>query len=142
MDRIAFFKIGAREQFDAVAIKSDDTLYWITDTQELYHGNVKMGNVTVTAIAETKGDKGDTGKSAYETAVEYGFEGTEEEFGRRLAAFAADSVTSVEYTLTYDGNGLVLSGDDGSVQRLPLNVSATVGGRSKENLHNADLPKL
>ena len=37
------FKIGTRAQFDAIATKSETTLYWLSDTQELYKGDVLFG---------------------------------------------------------------------------------------------------
>ena len=37
------FKIGTRAQFDAIVTKSETTLYWLNDTQELYKGNVLFG---------------------------------------------------------------------------------------------------
>lgn len=37
------FKIGTRAQFDAIATKSETTLYWLNDTQELYKGDVLFG---------------------------------------------------------------------------------------------------
>lgn len=37
------FKVGTRDQFDAIVTKSQSTLYWLTDTQELYKGDVLFG---------------------------------------------------------------------------------------------------
>lgn len=37
------FKFGTRAQFDAIVTKSETTLYWLTDTQELYKGNMLFG---------------------------------------------------------------------------------------------------
>jgi hypothetical protein len=37
------FKIGTRAQFDAIVTKSETTLYWLSDTQELYKGDVLFG---------------------------------------------------------------------------------------------------
>ena len=37
------FKVGTRAQFDAIVTKSETTLYWLSDTQELYKGNVLFG---------------------------------------------------------------------------------------------------
>ena len=37
------FKSGTRAQFDAIATKSATTLYWLTDTQELYKGDILFG---------------------------------------------------------------------------------------------------
>ena len=37
------FKIGTRAQFDAIITKSETTLYWLSDTQELYKGDVLFG---------------------------------------------------------------------------------------------------
>ena len=37
------FKVGTRAQFDAIATKSETTLYWLSDTQELYKGDVLFG---------------------------------------------------------------------------------------------------
>lgn len=37
------FKMGTRAQFDAIATKSETTLYWLSDTQELYKGDVLFG---------------------------------------------------------------------------------------------------
>ena len=37
------FKFGTRAQFDAIVTKSETTLYWLTDTQELYKGNILFG---------------------------------------------------------------------------------------------------
>ena len=43
MAQNVLFKIGTRAQFDAIVTKSETTLYWLTDTQELYKGNVLFG---------------------------------------------------------------------------------------------------
>lgn len=45
------FKRGTRALFDALAVKDDNTLYWLADTQELYKGEVRYG---VGANATTK----------------------------------------------------------------------------------------
>lgn len=37
------FKVGTKAQFQAITTKSETTLYWLTDTQELYKGNVLFG---------------------------------------------------------------------------------------------------
>lgn len=37
------FKIGTRAQFDAIVTKSETTLYWLSDTQELYKGDILFG---------------------------------------------------------------------------------------------------
>ena len=37
------FKVGTRAQFDAIVTKSETTLYWLSDTQELYNGDVRFG---------------------------------------------------------------------------------------------------
>lgn len=43
MAQNVLFKIGTRAQFDAIATKSATTLYWLSDTQELYKGDVLFG---------------------------------------------------------------------------------------------------
>ena len=43
MSQNVLFKIGTRAQFDAIATKSDLALYWLSDTQELYKGDVLFG---------------------------------------------------------------------------------------------------
>lgn len=37
------FKVGTKAQFQAIGTKSETTLYWLTDTQELYKGDVLFG---------------------------------------------------------------------------------------------------
>lgn len=37
------FKVGTKAQFQAITTKSETTLYWLTDTQELYKGDVLFG---------------------------------------------------------------------------------------------------
>ena len=37
------FKVGTKAQFQAIVTKSETTLYWLTDTQELYKGDVLFG---------------------------------------------------------------------------------------------------
>ena len=37
------FKRGTRAIFDALEVKNADTLYWLTDTQELYQGDKLFG---------------------------------------------------------------------------------------------------
>ena len=37
------FKIGTKAQFQAIGTKSETTLYWLSDTQELYKGDVLFG---------------------------------------------------------------------------------------------------
>lgn len=43
MAQNVLFKIGTRAQFDAIVTKSETTLYWLNDTQELYKGDVLFG---------------------------------------------------------------------------------------------------
>ena len=43
MAQNVLFKIGTKAQFDAIVTKSEATLYWLTDTQELYKGDVLFG---------------------------------------------------------------------------------------------------
>lgn len=43
MAQNVLFKIGTRAQFDAIVTKSETTLYWLSDTQELYKGDVLFG---------------------------------------------------------------------------------------------------
>lgn len=47
------FKVGTREQFNAIETKSEVTLYWLTDTQELYKGDVLYGTgaLATTSVA-------------------------------------------------------------------------------------------
>ena len=46
------FKQGTRAQYDAIATKNVNTLYWLTDTQELFKGEVLYGKGTeATALA-------------------------------------------------------------------------------------------
>ena len=46
------FKQGTRAQYDAIATKDVNTLYWLTDTQELFKGEVLYGKGTeATALA-------------------------------------------------------------------------------------------
>ena len=40
------FKQGTRAQYDAIATKDVNTLYWLTDTQELFKGEVLYGKGT------------------------------------------------------------------------------------------------
>ena len=34
------FKFGTQAEFDALTSKNENALYWLTDTQRLYRGNV------------------------------------------------------------------------------------------------------
>lgn len=43
MAQNVLFKVGTKAQFQALSIKSENTLYWLTDTQELYKGDVLFG---------------------------------------------------------------------------------------------------
>ena len=43
MAQNVLFKIGTRAQFDAIVTKNESTLYWLSDTQELYKGDVLFG---------------------------------------------------------------------------------------------------
>lgn len=46
------FKQGTRAQYNAIAVKDASTLYWLTDTQELFKGEVLYGKGTeATALA-------------------------------------------------------------------------------------------
>lgn len=46
------FKQGTRAQYDAIVVKDVNTLYWLTDTQELFKGEVLYGRGTeATALA-------------------------------------------------------------------------------------------
>lgn len=48
------FKFGTRAQYDAIATKNTNTLYWLTDTQELMKGDVCFGK-GATATAQASG---------------------------------------------------------------------------------------
>ena len=43
MSQNVLFKIGTRAQFDAIVTKNQNTLYWLSDTQELYKGDILFG---------------------------------------------------------------------------------------------------
>lgn len=43
MSQNVIFKIGTRAQFDAIVTKNQNTLYWLSDTQELYKGDILFG---------------------------------------------------------------------------------------------------
>lgn len=43
------FKFGTRAQYDALTVKDTNTLYWLTDTQELMKGDARYGMGTSTA---------------------------------------------------------------------------------------------
>lgn len=43
MAQNVLFKVGTKAQFQALSTKSANTLYWLTDTQELYKGDVLFG---------------------------------------------------------------------------------------------------
>lgn len=43
MSQNVIFKIGTRAQFNAIVTKNQNTLYWLSDTQELYKGDVLFG---------------------------------------------------------------------------------------------------
>lgn len=43
MAQNVLFKVGTRAQFDAIVTKSETTLYWLSDTQELYKGEILFG---------------------------------------------------------------------------------------------------
>lgn len=43
MAQNVLFKVGTKAQFRALSIKNVNTLYWLTDTQELYKGDVLFG---------------------------------------------------------------------------------------------------
>ena len=46
------FKQGTRAQYDAIATKDSNTLYWLSDTQELFKGDVLYGKgAEATALA-------------------------------------------------------------------------------------------
>lgn len=60
MDNI-LFKIGTRARFDEIVNKDSSTLYWLSDTHELYKGDILygMGHEATTAMAGlmSAGDK-------------------------------------------------------------------------------------
>ena len=43
MSQNVLFKVGTRAQFDAIVTKNQNTLYWLSDTQELYKGDILFG---------------------------------------------------------------------------------------------------
>lgn len=47
MAQNVLFKIGTRAQFDAIVTKNTNTLYWLSDTQELYKGDVLFGKGSI-----------------------------------------------------------------------------------------------
>ena len=43
MSQNVLFKIGTRAQYDALATYNQNTLYWLSDTQQLYKGDILFG---------------------------------------------------------------------------------------------------
>ena len=65
----SLFEVGTKAQFDALEVKDDSVMYWITDTQELYKGNVRYA-VGKEATEESAGLMSADDKSFLETLKE------------------------------------------------------------------------
>lgn len=65
------FKFGTRAQYDALATKDSNALYWLIDTHELYRGDVLFG-VGVVATQDAMGLMSAEDKAALDAIVESG----------------------------------------------------------------------
>lgn len=65
------FKTGLRAKYDALAVKDANTLYWLTDTQELFKGDVLYG-IGRMATADGAGLMSAEDKAYVQTLVESG----------------------------------------------------------------------
>lgn len=84
------FKVGTKEKYESLLNKDPNTLYWLTDTQEIYRGNMLFG-VGKTATEEAAGLLSPEDKANLDKLVKSGL----------------TSLTPV------DGSVFVNSGDDG-----------------------------
>ena len=74
MAQNVLFKIGTRAQFEAIVTKSETTLYWLTDTQELYKGDVLFGTGAL-ATQSAKGLLSPEDKKKLDELVSVGISG-------------------------------------------------------------------
>lgn len=105
------FKQGTRAQYDAIAVKDANTLYWLTNTQELLKGEVLYGKGTeATALAsglmsaadKAKLDALSTGGSAGLSAVDASV----------VLGSSEDGITTIGVQVSKEnGNALELKSD-------------------------------
>lgn len=87
---------GTSDKFKDLSNKSDNAVYFIEDTQQIYKGSKLYSS-------------GADGKSAYEIAVENGFEGTETEWLDSLKGQSYVPVKGVDYFTKEDKLELIES---------------------------------
>ena len=92
------FKFGTQAEFDALTSKNENALYWLTDTQRLYRGNVLFA----------------VGKDA--TIASSGLLSAEDK--AKLDALVVGSITNIEAS----DNSIVVEVES-STRKLKVNVS-------------------
>lgn len=85
---------------DDTVLTPNGSLYTVTAVDETA-GTVTVDTVDVQSIKGIQGDKGETGASAYEVAVENGFEGTEEEWLASLKGAKGEAGKDFKIVKTY-----------------------------------------
>lgn len=94
------FKVGTREQFNNIVEKSANTLYWLTDTQQLYKGDVLFG----TGALASKDAAGLLSKEDYQKLQDL------------IVTGGTVDLTPVDSTIVIDGKqiGVAISKDAGN----------------------------
>ena len=103
MPRNVIFKFGTKAQYNALAVKDPNTLYWLYDVQELYKGNVLYG----------------VGRDA--TVMASGLMSAADK--QKLDALAETQIADL---VPIDGSIAVVDGENG-VKSIGLRVSAKEG---------------
>lgn len=115
------FKVGTREQFNNIVEKSANTLYWLTDTQELYKGNILFG---IGALASEKAD-------GLLSAEDY------KKLQELIASAGTVNLVPVDSTIVINGNniGVAIAPDTGNA------LQAVEGGLFVEQVDMTSLEK-
>lgn len=141
------FKQGTRAQYDAIAVKDASTLYWLTDTQELFKGEVLYGRGTeATALAsglmsaadKAKLDALSTGGISGLTAVDASIILSTDESGTTIGVRVSEEADNA---LTVKDDGMYVPATSGATAiefELERQAAATEGYSATYKLKRID----
>lgn len=105
------FKQGTRAQYDAIAVKDANTLYWLTDTKELLKGEVLYGSGTE-ATTLASGLMSATDKAKLDTLSAGGVAGLSAVDASVVLGSSEDGTTTIGVQVSNEaGNALELKSD-------------------------------
>ena len=115
------FKFGTKAQFEAIATKSETTLYWLTDTQELYKGDILFGK-GIEATQSAAGLMSAEDKAKLDALVSGGISGLTPVDGTIVITDADDGGKSIGVAISAEAGNILVKKDDG----LYVNSSGSI----------------